>query len=227
MFTLIQAPHFPKQRHLLEASYRLRKKVFFDRLGWSVAVSGDQEIDAYDTEDALYLVWCSPCGDMLYGHIRIMPTSGPTLLNDVFGATHGHNTDLIGDDIFEGTRMCIDDDLIARDFPTLAPGAGFNLMFLALCEAGLSLGVRRLVSNFEPALSRIYRRAGLDYTLHGRADGYGRYPVCCASFEVSLAVLARMRRVIGIDLPVLTLPQDFRHLPDRRPFAPLALDLTA
>lgn len=214
MFTLIQAHDIKNNSHLLTEAFKLRKKVFADQLNWDVPVHGDLEFDEYDHADTQYLIWCSPDRQKLYGLIRLLPTSGPTLLFDVFGDTHGHAPELVADDIFEGTRMCLDEERIARDFPTLQPGAGFNLLFLALCEAGLALGVRRMVSNFEPAMSRIYRRAGLNYDLHGKADGYGKRPVCCASFAVTIPVLAEMRRKIGVDLPVLTLSQDFAPLPD-------------
>ena len=222
MFTLIQATENNTHSELMQAAFRLRKKVFADQLNWDVPVHGDQEFDAYDQPGTRYLIWCSPDREKLYGLIRLLPTSGPTLLYDVFGATHGNAPKLVADDIFEGTRMCIDEDLVAQDFPDLDAGAGFNLLFLALCEAGMALGVRRMVSNFEPAMSRVYRRAGLDYVMHGKADGYGKRPVCCASFEVSKPVLTAMRRKIGVDLPVLTLPQGFAPLPVP-PAAPAAL----
>lgn len=212
MFTLIQATENDTNSEIMQAIFRLRKAVFADQLNWDVPVHGDQEYDHYDTPGTRYLIWCSPDRATLYGLIRLLPTSGPTLLHDVFGRTHGFSADLVADDVFEGTRMCIDETLVARDFPTLQPGAGFNLLFLALCEAGLALGIRRMVSNFEPAMARVYRRAGLECHLHGKADGYGKRPVCCASFAVSAAVLAEMRAKIGIDLPVLTLPDDFRTL---------------
>ncbi len=219
MFTLIQSQDFAHNLPLLKAAFRLRKKVFHDQLGWDVPITGNMEFDEYDNDKVQYLIWCSPDRRTLYGLIRLLPTTAPTLLYDVFGATHNHTPDLIGDDILEGTRMCIDDDLIARDFPTLAPGAGFNFLFLALCEVCLALGARRMVSNFEPAMSRVYRRAGLDYVMHGKADGYGARPVCCGSFEVSMQVLAKMRRIIGIDLPVVTLPKTFERLPTYTPAA--------
>lgn len=225
MFTLFQAKDFAEFPHLLEASFRLRKKVFHDQLEWDVPVDGDREHDAYDTDDAQYVMWCSPDREKLYGLIRLLPTSGPTLLFDVFGATHGNAVELIADDILEGTRMCIDEDLVAEDFPHLGPGAGFNLLFLALCEVCLALGARRMVSNFEPAMSRVYRRAGLEYDLHGKAHGYGKRPVCCASFEVSKPVLAKMRKTVGVDLPIVTLSKTFApltcHTPAQQPEAAL------
>lgn len=227
MFTLIQAHDFHQNQHLLEAGFRLRKKVFHDQLAWDVPVVGDMEFDRYDTADAQYLMWCSPDRRKLYGMIRLMPTSGPTLLFDVFGATHGNAAELIGDTILEGTRMCIDEELVARDFPTLEPGAAFNLLFLALCEACLALGAVRMVSNFEPAMSRIYRRAGLAYDLKGKASGYGKRPVCCGAFDVSMQVLAQMRRTIGIDLPLVTVLKDFTPLPKDAPAKPLTVAQSA
>ncbi|MCL3883027.1 acyl-homoserine-lactone synthase [Marivita sp. GX14005] len=223
MFTLVQSRTYQSDMPLLEAAFRLRKRVFHDRLGWDVRATGDMEFDAYDDKLAQYLIWCSPDRRKLYGTIRLRPTSAPTLLYDVFGATHGHTPTLRGDTILEGTRMCIDEAAIARDFPTLDAGAGFNQLFLALCEVGLAIGATRMVSNFEPGMSRLYRRAGLDCVLHGEADGYGKRPVRCASFEVSMPVLAQMRRTIGIDLPIATLPRGFCRLPTPTASAPPAL----
>ncbi|MEQ5870021.1 GNAT family N-acetyltransferase [Sagittula sp. NFXS13] len=213
MFTLLQNSDFAAHAHLLDAAFRLRKKVFADQLGWDVPVTGDREFDRYDDDAAQYLVWCSADRQNLYGLVRLIPTSAPTLLFDVFGATHGNDPALVSDTTFEGTRMCLDDDRIAEDFPNLGAGAGFGLLLLALCEAGLALGIDRLVSNFEPAMSRIYKRAGLGYHLHGKADGYGARPVCCASFDVTRSVLSDMRAKLGIDLPVFKSMPGFTPLP--------------
>ncbi|MDO5631153.1 MAG: acyl-homoserine-lactone synthase [Paracoccus sp. (in: a-proteobacteria)] len=183
--------------------FRLRKKVFADGLNWDVPVHGDLEHDEYDRAGASYLVWCSDDRQTLYGVVRLMTTNGPTLLHDVFWATHGRNAELIGSDIWEGTRMCVDEAMIARDHPGTDCGRAFSLLLIALCEAALACGIAKLVSNFEPVMSRIYKRAGVQMRMHGSADGYGRRPVCCASFEVSPCVLAGMRARVGVNLPLL------------------------
>ena len=90
-------------------------------------MTDDQEFDAYDNEKAQYLVWCSADRETVYGVVRLIPTSAPTLLFDVFDRTHNNDQSLVSDTIYEGTRMCLDDDMIAEDFPTMAPGAGFTL----------------------------------------------------------------------------------------------------
>ena len=210
MFTTIQPHEIAENSQLMRQIFALRKVVFSDQLGWDVPVKGGLERDRYDNLDTSYLVWCSEDRKTLYGLVRLMPTTGPTLLHDVFHATHGCNPNLRRKDIWEGTRMCLDEAKIARDFAGLDAAQGFNLLFLALCEAALELGIGRLVSNFEPCMSRVYRRAGLSYDLHGRADGYGAKPVYCASFEVSQPVLETMRRKIGVTGPVFVRGARFR-----------------
>lgn len=202
MFTVIQPHDVEANKELMKAIFRLRKRVFADMLNWDVPVHGDEEYDAYDDAGASYIVWCSEDRRKLYGAVRIMATDGPTLLHDVFWATHGRNPNLIADDVWEGTRMCIDKELIAQDMPGIDCNRAFSLLLLALCEVALASGISRMVSNFEPVMSRVYRRAGVGMQMHGRACGYGSRPVCCASFEVSRGVLARMREAIGISFPL-------------------------
>ena len=207
MFTTIQPHEINDNKHLMHLMFKLRKVVFFDQLNWDVPVVGDIETDSYDQMGASYLVWCSDDRQTLYGAVRLMPTTGPTLLHDVFGPTHNHSAELIGADIWEGTRMCVDEAALARDMPGMDAGQAFRMLLLALCETALTHGVNRLVSNFEAPLSRIYRRSGLDYRLHGRADCYSERPVSCASFEVTPERLRKMRRTIGINLPLYRAPR--------------------
>jgi len=212
MFKTIQPHEIKDNSSLITKSFQLRKKVFSDQLGWDVPVIGDQEFDAYDGPNASYLVWASDDGETLYGVVRLMATNGPTLLHDVFHATHGRNPELIAADVWEGTRMCVDEGAVARDFPDMPAAHGFNLLFTALCEAALAHNIRRLVSNFEPCMSRVYRRCGLKYDLHGRSDIYGKKPVYCASFEVSPQVLREMRAKVGVDMPVYQKSRTFSPL---------------
>ncbi|WP_293573995.1 acyl-homoserine-lactone synthase [Phaeobacter sp.] len=206
MFITIQPHEVANKIELVMEVFKLRKKIFADQLNWEVPVKGELEIDTYDAENASYFVWCSDDGKILYGCVRLMTTAGPTLLHDVFGRTHGFNDDLKQHDVWEGTRMCVDEDAISRDFPDMDPGSAFSLLLLGLCEVGLYHGINRLVSNFEPCMSRVYRRAGLKYDMHGKADGYGKRPVCCASFAVNETVLDEMRAKLSVDLPLYRAP---------------------
>ena len=210
MFVIIQAHEYQKYAFILDQMFRLRKKVFADILGWNVPVIGPFERDSYDSLCPAYLVWCDETRTRLYGGMRLMPTTGPTLLYDVFRATFPQAANLVAPGIWEGTRMCIDEEAISADFPDVDAGRAFSMLLLALCECALDHGIHTMISNYEPHLKRVYKRAGAEVEELGRADGYGKYPVCCGAFEVSEHVLTRMRASLGIDTPLYT-----RYVPTR------------
>lgn len=202
MYLLIQGHEYHKNARLLDQSFRLRKKVFADRLGWNVSVSGPHERDRYDDLNPCYLIWCDESQAQLYGSVRLMPTTGPTLLYDVFRNTFPNACDLVAPGIWEGTRMCIDEEAVDRDFQDMRVEQAFVMLLLALCEVALENGIDTMISNYEPHMRRVYERAGAQFDELGRAAGYGRFPVCCGAFEVSPRVLTRMRRKIKIFEPL-------------------------
>lgn len=202
MYLLVQGHEYQKYAALLDQSFRLRKKVFADRLGWSVSVSGPFERDGYDRLNPAYVFWCDETRTQLYGCVRLMPTTGPTLLYDVFRKTFPDAYDLIAPGIWEGTRMCIDEEALERDFPDMRPDRAFCMLLLALCEVALEHGIRTLISNYEPHMRRIYERAGAELDELGRSDQYGRFPVCCGLFEVSKRVRTQMRRKLQVAGPL-------------------------
>ncbi|MFK3781488.1 acyl-homoserine-lactone synthase [Agrobacterium sp. NPDC089420] len=204
MFLLIQPYQYHRYEGLLEQSFRLRKKVFHDCLGWQVDVHRGLERDTYDALGAVYLVWCDKDARHLYGTVRLMPTTGPTLLRDVFSRTLP-GMDLVSPSTWEGTRMCLDVDVLRESQPALSPSRAFGFLLLALFECSFAHGIKTLVSNYEPPMERVYRRAGLIVEEIGRADGYGRLPVCCGVFVVSDETLQKMRAVLQVAQPLYTL----------------------
>lgn len=186
--------------------FQARKRVFFDTLHWDVCVQGDCERDRYDEMGPVYLVWCDQERSRHYGSMRLMPTTGPTLLHDVFGSTFPDAASLAAPGIWEGTRMCIDEEALAADYPQIAPGRAFSLLLVALCEFALDHGIHTLVSNYEPHIKRLYMRAGASVQELGRAEGFGRSPVCCSAFEISLDVLKTMQTKLGLSEPLYQRP---------------------
>jgi acyl homoserine lactone synthase len=213
MFITVESHEYAKYQPLLDQMFRLRKRVFSDQLGWDVPVIGDYERDFYDERRPVYLIWCDDAKRKLYGCLRLMPTTGPTLLHDVFRRTFPEDIDLISPGIWEGTRMCVDEEVVKADFPEIDAGRAFCLLLLALCECAMAHGIHTMISNYEPHLKRVYKKAGAEVDELGRADGYGKYPVCCGRFEVSSVVLTKMRAALGVDLPLYrkSMPRPVRH----------------
>ncbi|EDQ34314.1 N-acyl-L-homoserine lactone synthetase [Hoeflea phototrophica DFL-43] len=202
MFLTIQAHQYDTHRPLLDDMYRLRKKVFVDEAKWTIPHQNGREIDRYDTLGPAYLVWCNSERTRLYGSLRLLPTTGPTLLYDTFRATFPGDACLAAPGIWEGTRLCIDKAKLGEDHPDIQPVRAFGLMLLALGECALAHGIHTMVTNYEPHVSRVYTRTGLSVDEIGRADGYGRFPVCCGVFEVSENVITAMRHKLNVGLPL-------------------------
>jgi len=172
MFRILQAPYRPADADLLDQMYRLRKRVFIDQLGWSLQhCSAGLERDRYDGMDAVYIVWTDERTGTLLGSTRLMPTTGPTLLYDVFSKTFPDAACLAAPGIWEATRTCVDCEAIAALRPDIAASDAFATMCLAIIECGRAHGIHTIVSNYEPHMKRVYRRAGLQLDEIGRSDG--------------------------------------------------------
>jgi len=193
MFIIVEDQNRDDHPKLMRRMFKLREAVFVHRLGWNVTAGPLGEIDIYDHCNAAYLVWCDESCERLYGSLRLLPTTGPTLLYDVFRSTFPNNVSLIAPGIWEGTRLCVDNDAIAKDMPDIDPRRAFCLMLVALCETALDHGIHTMVSNYEPPTRRLYNMAGAPLEELGRADGFGKRPVCAGTFEVSQSVLDTMR----------------------------------
>ena len=78
-----------KNRHRyadqLEQSYRLRYRVFVKERKWSaLARTDERDVDQFDTEDAIYLLAIDGTTNGVVGGSRLIPTTKPYLLTDVF-----------------------------------------------------------------------------------------------------------------------------------------------
>src|SRR3546814_15443819 len=83
MMQLITPDRYGEFAEDLAEMYRLRYRVFKQRLDWDVEVSGDMELDAFDALHPAYLLQRAPDGHVR-GCVRLLPTSGPTMLRETF-----------------------------------------------------------------------------------------------------------------------------------------------
>lgn len=63
--------------------FKLRARVFKDRMGWEIPVLDGMEVDGYDAMDPDYMLIRTNKG-VLCGCWRIMPTNGPYMLKNSF-----------------------------------------------------------------------------------------------------------------------------------------------
>lgn len=216
MFFTIEPFQFAQNRKILDQMFRLRANVFFDELGWDVKVENGQERDLYDNLSPVYLVWRGEKTKALLGSLRLLPTTGPTLLNDIFHATLPADYDLSAPGIWEGTRLCVDQRALGKEHPEMEPKFAFCKMLLALCELGVDKGIQTLISNYEPPTKRLYQMAGAPLEFLGKADGYGKRPVCAGAFRVAPDVLAAMQQKLGVSERLLSYDMPAKKLVQSR-----------
>src|ERR1700752_1988280 len=142
---------------LLAAMFRLRRRVFKDRLDWSVSVSGDLELDVYDALNPTYLIAVSE--NAVIGCVRLLPTTGPPIVADTFSELLGGQVPPRNDKILESSRFCVDTQLA----PELVE-AGLNratfFLFAAMIESERAANAESIVTVTDVRMERIPRRAG-------------------------------------------------------------------
>jgi N-acyl-L-homoserine lactone synthetase len=194
MIIVVEKYNADKYLHLLDQMFRLRARVFRDKMGWNVNVVDGMERDLYDDLDPAYMLYTDEEETIVKGSLRLLPTTGRTLISDVFSDTVPDAAFLSAPEIWECTRLCFDTDLLragSREDVLLASG----ILLEGLGSVALKAGITTVLGNFAPAMLRVYRRIGCEVEVLGVTRRYGN-PVYLGAFPVSDDHLANVRRQI-------------------------------
>lgn len=204
MFFILHADQLDQYPALMEQMFRLRARVFRDELQW-VETEGDEERDVYDALNPVYVLHTDATGQHLYACGRLMPTSGPTLLADVFGETVPDAAAFQSPFVWEVTRLCVDDDLIREHGRSHERLAILRRMHIAALEFGVENGVEAYLANFDDLRLRMWRRFGAHFDVLGTSHAFST-TVHLGITECSEAVLEDARGRAGLSGPLLTDP---------------------
>src|SRR5260370_12019998 len=128
----------------IDAMHRIRKKVFFDRMKWDVSVINNWEIDGYDALCPVYLV-CVNQNNNVVGGLRLLPTTGFTMINDTFSLLLPDSDRIESPLIWESSRFSVDheaDVAIGRKGLSRATAA----LGLAMNGIGMQTGLTHIVT---------------------------------------------------------------------------------
>lgn len=200
----LHTSQFGRHVDYLTSMYRLRRRVFKDRLDWSVSVCGDLEIDIYDALSPTYLLVISDANEVL-GCVRLLPTTGPNMLADTFANLLGNRPAPSDGRILESSRFCVDTE--RRE----APGrSGFNratfVLFAAMIEAMRAGGAHSIVTVTDARMERILRRAGWPLERLCEPQPLGQTIALAGFLHDSEQALEAMYRQAAVEGPVLFLP---------------------
>lgn len=139
MIHLINEANRHLYRDVLAEVFRARTRFFVDERGWSsLSVTSGEELDEYDTPEALYLVGFGPGGEISVG-ARLIPADSGCLLADHF-AHLVYEGPATGPGVYELSRYFTPPSVRGRaSFPIKAA------MNVAILEAMVERRAQRLV----------------------------------------------------------------------------------
>jgi acyl homoserine lactone synthase len=176
---------------LLDKTFRLRARIFHDQLGWDVKVIDGRERDKYDDEGPVYIIYTDDHLRHVKGSLRLLPTTGPTLLADLFSDTLPDALNLRAPTIWECTRFCLDDETLEKDQEGLLFAS--SVLMVALGDLAIRTGIESIIGNFDSSMLRLYRRLGCEVEILGSTSRYGQ-PIYLGLHPISETIVRRIKK---------------------------------
>ncbi len=199
MIYVIDSLNKAKYKSLLDDMFRLRARVFHDRLGWDVEVTDGMETDLFDRLDPAHVISVDDQGEVV-GCMRLLQTTGPHMLADVFASILDGEPPLRSSTLWEATRFCVD---TAR----LGTGRGRNTIsyvtsevMIGAFEYAMQAGVTDAVAVIDPVMNRVLQRSGnAPYGYVGSPKDMGKVVAMAALMDCSAERIANIRAFAGIE----------------------------
>jgi len=161
---------------MLDSMFRLRSAVFSDRLGWDVENVSGREIDRYDDFDPTYMIVRDRVApNLALGSWRLLPTTGPYMLRDVFPELLDGADPPNDPRVWEISRYAI-----AAMGHATSPGFGFGeisvAMWRRLYSFSREVGIEAYVGVTSFAVERLVKKLGLTFHRLGTMRRYAGIP---------------------------------------------------
>ncbi|HOV05410.1 MAG TPA: acyl-homoserine-lactone synthase [Kaistiaceae bacterium] len=182
----------------LESCYRLRHQVFVEERGWNAIRRPDgREIDQFDTPSATHLAVIRD--GKLAAYSRILPTTEPHLLSDVYPWLVATGDIPRGPHIWEWTRLCV-----APEFRwgNSLSDAGWEAI-LGIVEYSLANGIFLLTGEGHPIWITRFLELGFQVDPLGLPHHMDGEDVIAMLFKISWSTLTRIRELRGTRASVL------------------------
>jgi acyl homoserine lactone synthase len=198
MILVIDALNRHRFGPVLDDMYKLRARVFRDRMGWDVSVRNGREKDLFDDLDPAYLVALDDDYTVV-GCNRMLQTTGPHMLSDVFQNILCGEPPLRSATVWENTRFCIDTDRIKRKNDGRSVSYTACELMAGIAEYAYNSGISDVISVVDPAMDRILKRsdnAPCGYI--GTTVQMGKTKALAALSDITKERINRIRAFAGI-----------------------------
>lgn len=195
--TSLESAHFFGD--IIPSMYRLRYKSFVERQSYEVPIFKNMEWDTYDTPATVYFAWRDYKG-IVRGTTRIVPTSRPYMLEEIWP----HLVTTIDlpkcSDIWEASRFCID-----KSLPIEMRKRIHAELIHAFLEYGLENNIHAFIGVMPPPIWRaVFINAGWPIRFIGPVEELRKNErVVAGEMRISEEILASVRAHSGITGNVL------------------------
>ncbi|SRR5208283_2575203 len=187
----------------IDAMFRCRALTFYERLGWDVIVKDGYERDRFDDENPLYVVSIDPVSGQYWGSLRLLPTTGPNMLRDVFPYLLKDGEVIESATIWESSRICA----ISVDGQPERARGGVNYVLAELLvgigDVAILAGLTKIVSVFDARIFRVLKSAGCNPQIIGRPRRIGGTMAYAGLFDMGEPFQHAVRKGLGIASSVL------------------------
>ena len=180
MIRVIEDWNTHANKDLLAQMYRMRARVFGERLKWDVDVVDGVERDHLDEASPVYVVSTDLDG-CVNGSCRLLPTTGPTLMAERFADTFPNASQMSDPSIWECTRFCVDDRLCGSS--QIGIGSITLGIVRTVIDLAASQGIDTIIANVSAATIRMCRRNDFRIDILGVTKRFSP-SVYLVSFEV-------------------------------------------
>lgn len=187
-------------RAALREMFEMRYRIFVEQLGWNALRRQDGlERDQFDTPDAIYLLLFDEDETSVIGAHRLLRTTGPHLMSEIFSHTCTRGSIVRGPRVLEASRTCIDEEKIpphkSRYFHSLLMAGSYEFLVRAQIEKLTGIIALKLLAKylreempFEPLGSPV------------ELDGASYVPVVAS---IAPARLERVKREARLEGPLV------------------------
>jgi acyl homoserine lactone synthase len=170
-----------------------------------VTTQGDLEIDSFDASSPVYLLHRRGDHARIEGCVRLLPTTGPTMLRDVFSVLTDGKAVATTPAVWESSRFAVDTSSADHTTRGGLASATYEL-FAGMIEFGLYQNLIAIVTVTDLRMERILHRASWPLRRIAQPSMINGTLALAGYLEISVEALGRLQQTAGIRAPVLWAP---------------------
>ncbi len=201
MIEIIFPGQYEERAEALDEMFRLRHRIFCERMNWDVRSVNGREHDDFDNHRPVYLLGRDPSG-VLVSTWRLLPTTGPYMIRNVFPDLMDGRTMPNDPGVWETSRFAVETEDDSTD-SLAAVSEATRELFCGLVEFGIAYGILEVITLYDVRIGRLLPRIGCKPKWRTAGRRFQGTITFIGGFAIDDQVLAGLRAKGSIEGSVL------------------------